>query len=192
MPCQHLQHHAARNLRGVHRRQADGEAADGRPRHRRYRGACCRALTLATATRMAREFRGPNSRPGARGARRQGRRRGRRASPKRASRRPRRSWSARKRTSTRCWAAWMAPSMSDLELQRLPGVVRSMEPRDFTLAALKTLGARLTPNAPNLYSVGGKWRSRIYPLRRACRRRHTEARSTRPALPLSSGSLTGL
>jgi superfamily II DNA or RNA helicase len=35
----------------------------------------------------------------------------------------------------------------------LPGVVRSMEPRDFTLAALKILGARVTPQAPDLYLV---------------------------------------
>lgn len=33
----------------------------------------------------------------------------------------------------------------------LPGVVRSMEPRDFTLAALKSLGARITPQPPDLY-----------------------------------------
>ena len=33
----------------------------------------------------------------------------------------------------------------------LPGVVRSMDPRDFTLAALKSLGARITPQAPDLY-----------------------------------------
>jgi superfamily II DNA or RNA helicase len=35
----------------------------------------------------------------------------------------------------------------------LPGVVRSMEPRDFTLAALKTLGACVTPQPPDLYLV---------------------------------------
>jgi hypothetical protein len=33
----------------------------------------------------------------------------------------------------------------------LPGVVHSMEPRDFTLAALRTLGTRLTPKPPDLY-----------------------------------------
>ena len=33
----------------------------------------------------------------------------------------------------------------------LPGVVRSMEPRDFTLAAFKSLGARVTPQPPDLY-----------------------------------------
>ena len=33
----------------------------------------------------------------------------------------------------------------------LPGVVRSMEPRDFTLAAFKSFGARVTPVSPNLY-----------------------------------------
>ena len=35
----------------------------------------------------------------------------------------------------------------------LPGVVRSMEPRDFTLAAFKSLGARITPQPPDLYLV---------------------------------------
>ncbi len=35
----------------------------------------------------------------------------------------------------------------------LPSVVRSMEPRDFTLAALISLGARVTPQAPDLYLV---------------------------------------
>ncbi len=35
----------------------------------------------------------------------------------------------------------------------LPGVVRSMESRDFTLAALKSLGARVTPQPPDLYLV---------------------------------------
>lgn len=33
----------------------------------------------------------------------------------------------------------------------LPGAVRSMEPRDFTLAAFRTLGIRLTPKASGLY-----------------------------------------
>lgn len=33
----------------------------------------------------------------------------------------------------------------------LPGVVRSMEPRDFTLMAFKTLGVRVTPLPPDLY-----------------------------------------
>jgi len=33
----------------------------------------------------------------------------------------------------------------------LPGVVRSMEPRDFTLAAFKSLGARVTQQSPDLY-----------------------------------------
>jgi len=33
----------------------------------------------------------------------------------------------------------------------LPGVVRSMEARDFTLAAFKSLGARITRKAPDLY-----------------------------------------
>jgi hypothetical protein len=33
----------------------------------------------------------------------------------------------------------------------LPAVARSMEPRDFTLAAFKNLGARVTPQAPDLY-----------------------------------------
>ena len=33
----------------------------------------------------------------------------------------------------------------------LPGVVRSMKPRDFTLAAFKSLGARVTPQPPDLY-----------------------------------------
>ncbi len=33
----------------------------------------------------------------------------------------------------------------------LPGVVRSMEPRDFTLAAFKSLGARVTPQPSDLY-----------------------------------------
>ncbi len=33
----------------------------------------------------------------------------------------------------------------------LPGAIRSMKPRDFTLAALRTLGARLTPKPPDLY-----------------------------------------
>ena len=33
----------------------------------------------------------------------------------------------------------------------LPGVVRSMKPRDFTLAAFKSLGARVTPQPHNLY-----------------------------------------
>jgi len=43
----------------------------------------------------------------------------------------------------------------------LPGVVRSMDPRDFTLAALKSLGARVTPQPPDLYLVeenGGRER----------------------------------
>jgi hypothetical protein len=35
----------------------------------------------------------------------------------------------------------------------LPAVVRSMEPRDFTLAALGSLGARVTPRPPDLYLV---------------------------------------
>ena len=35
----------------------------------------------------------------------------------------------------------------------LPGVVRSMEPRDFTLAAFKSLGARVTPQPTDLYLV---------------------------------------
>lgn len=35
----------------------------------------------------------------------------------------------------------------------LPGVVRSMESRDFTLAAFKILGARVTPQSPDLYIV---------------------------------------
>ena len=35
----------------------------------------------------------------------------------------------------------------------LPGVVRSMEPRDFTLAAFKGVGARVVPQAPDLYLV---------------------------------------
>jgi superfamily II DNA or RNA helicase len=35
----------------------------------------------------------------------------------------------------------------------LPAVVRSMEPRDFTLAALNSLGARVTAQAPDLYLV---------------------------------------
>ena len=35
----------------------------------------------------------------------------------------------------------------------LPGVVRSMKPRDFTLAAFKSLGARVTPQPPDLYLV---------------------------------------
>ncbi len=35
----------------------------------------------------------------------------------------------------------------------LPGVVRSMEPRDFTLVAFKSLGARVTPRPPDLYLV---------------------------------------
>ena len=33
----------------------------------------------------------------------------------------------------------------------LPGVVRSMKPRDFTLAAFKSLGARVTPQPLDLY-----------------------------------------
>ena len=33
----------------------------------------------------------------------------------------------------------------------LPGIVRSMKPRDFTLAAFKSLGARITPQPPDLY-----------------------------------------
>jgi superfamily II DNA or RNA helicase len=33
----------------------------------------------------------------------------------------------------------------------LPGVVRSMKPRDFTLAAFNSLGARVTPQPPDLY-----------------------------------------
>ena len=33
----------------------------------------------------------------------------------------------------------------------LPGVVRSMKPRDFTLAAFQILGARITPQPPDLY-----------------------------------------
>ena len=33
----------------------------------------------------------------------------------------------------------------------LPGVLRSMEPRDFTLAALRSLGARVTTTPPDLY-----------------------------------------
>jgi superfamily II DNA or RNA helicase len=33
----------------------------------------------------------------------------------------------------------------------LPGVIRSMEPRDFTLAALQTLGVQLTPKSPDVY-----------------------------------------
>ncbi len=37
----------------------------------------------------------------------------------------------------------------------LPGVVRSMEPRDFTLAALRSLGARITPQPPDLYLAEG-------------------------------------
>ena len=36
---QHPQHHPEGHLRGIHRRPADGEAADGRARHRRHRGA---------------------------------------------------------------------------------------------------------------------------------------------------------
>lgn len=35
----------------------------------------------------------------------------------------------------------------------LPGVVMSMAPCEFTLAALKSLGARITPQAPDLYLV---------------------------------------
>lgn len=35
----------------------------------------------------------------------------------------------------------------------LPNVVRSMEPHDFTLAAFKNFGARITPQPPNLYLV---------------------------------------
>jgi len=35
----------------------------------------------------------------------------------------------------------------------LPGVVRSMEPRDFTLAAFNILGARVTPQSSDLYLV---------------------------------------
>ena len=35
----------------------------------------------------------------------------------------------------------------------LPAIVRSMELRDFTLAALKSLGARITPQPPDLYLV---------------------------------------
>ena len=35
----------------------------------------------------------------------------------------------------------------------LPGVVRSMTPRDFTLAAFKSLGAHLTPQSPDMYLV---------------------------------------
>jgi SNF2-related domain/Helicase conserved C-terminal domain len=35
----------------------------------------------------------------------------------------------------------------------LPGIVRSMAPREFTLAALQTLGANITPTQPNLFAV---------------------------------------
>jgi hypothetical protein len=35
----------------------------------------------------------------------------------------------------------------------LPGIVRSMTPRDFTLAALQTLGAGVTPRPPNLFAI---------------------------------------
>jgi len=35
----------------------------------------------------------------------------------------------------------------------LPGVVRSMEPREFTLAAFESFGGRITPKPPNLYLV---------------------------------------
>ncbi len=59
----------------------------------------------------------------------------------------------------------------------LPGVVRSMEPRAFTLAAFKSLGAHITPQPPDLYlaeenggreyirfeeSVGAGTRSTLY------------------------------
>lgn len=46
----------------------------------------------------------------------------------------------------------------------LPGIVRSMEPREFTLAAFKILGARLTRQPPDLYLVeenGGRERIRF-------------------------------
>jgi len=46
----------------------------------------------------------------------------------------------------------------------LPGVVRSMDPRDFTLAAFKSLGARVTPQMLDLYLVeenGGRERIRF-------------------------------
>lgn len=46
----------------------------------------------------------------------------------------------------------------------LPGVVRSMEPRGFTLAALRSLGARVTPQPPDLYLAeenGGRERIRF-------------------------------
>ncbi len=36
---------------------------------------------------------------------------------------------------------------------KLPGTVRSMDPREFTLAAFKLLGARVTPHAHNLFLV---------------------------------------
>jgi ERCC4-related helicase len=35
----------------------------------------------------------------------------------------------------------------------LPGIVRSMAPRDFTLTALRTLGASVTPGPPNLFAI---------------------------------------
>ncbi len=46
----------------------------------------------------------------------------------------------------------------------LPGVLRSMEPRDFTLAALKSLGARVTPQPQGLFLTeenGGRERLRF-------------------------------
>lgn len=36
---------------------------------------------------------------------------------------------------------------------KLPGTIRSMEPRDFTLAAFRSLGASVTPKPPDLYVV---------------------------------------
>lgn len=43
-------------------------------------------------------------------------------------------------------AEYIGPRAPDL-----PGVMRSMEPRDFTLAAFRSLGARVTPQPPDLY-----------------------------------------
>ena len=70
----------------------------------------------------------------------------------------------------------------------LPGVVRSMEPRDFTLAAFKSLGARVTPQPPDLYLARRKRRARIHPFRgkRRCRRKKHALRSRYCRLPAAS------
>jgi superfamily II DNA or RNA helicase len=43
----------------------------------------------------------------------------------------------------------------------LPGVLRSMEPGQFTLAAFRILGARITPQAPNVYLAEENGRRRL-------------------------------